>query len=229
MEQDTEEVQVIRISQSISRIAAHTREDDGWVHDEGAGRTFWGSEGSGILFVRHHPVHGVQILVTLRVNVDESGTWGTLGGAVPRGQDSFMSALQEAEEEVGSLPPFRRVTEQVYESGGSFRYTNYVLECLDLHWLPTGFMEQGELDREVGAAEWVTLEEAFTLPLHFGLEALLGAVGDEISGIGVQKSENIEKTELQKNDPSKNDEWTHYEDESKPVLVRDDNRVGLIQ
>ena len=201
--------------------------DEGWLYDDVAGRQFWGSVGSGILFVRHHPEYGVQLLVVLRgEGTDESGTWGTLGGAVRSGEDSFGSALREANEEVGDLPSFREITKWVYESSGSFRYTNYVLECLDLEWVPTAF------NWEVDSAEWVSLEEAGQLPLHFGLEALLGAVGEKIVGIGRGENLNSDKTEMGEINSTKTQldgSWTEYDDESKPVLVRDDNRTGLIQ
>ena len=157
-------------------------DDEGFIYDEEADHEFWGSQGSGILFVRNHPQYGVQILAILRSpQVQEPGTWGTSGGAVPQGEDLFVSALRETEEELGSLPPFRRMSEWTWESGGSFRYVNYILECLDLTWTPSSF------NWEVDGAEWVSLEQARNMNLHFGLSALLENKSGEIEGMQQQR------------------------------------------
>ena len=89
----------------------YNEDDEGFVEDE-SGRTFWGSQGAGCLFVRNHPEDGRQLLVVLRSSgVEEPNTWGTTGGAVPNGEtDLFSSALRETAEEVGSVPPHRPVT-----------------------------------------------------------------------------------------------------------------------
>lgn len=192
-----------------------------YIYDEGADHTFWGSQGSGVLFIRNHPEYGIQVLAILRsANVEEPGTWGTTGGAVPTGEaDLFLSALRETEEEIGSLPLFRRISEWTWESGGSFRYTNYILECLDLNWLPTRF------NWEVDAAEWVSLNQASAMNLHFGLEALLEGASDKILEI----ADKTQKTDARKNKIPKTENWeADYEDESKPILVRD-QQIGMIQ
>ena len=154
----------------------YNEDDEGPVEDE-SGRTFWGSQGAGCLFVRNHPEDGWQLLAVLRSpDVEEPNTWGTTGGAVPKGEaDLLSSALRETVEEVGSVPPHRPVTSYVWRvPGGSFTYTTFILECTDPDWTPTDF------NWEAAGAEWVTPEKARSLPLHFGLADLLGALGDSV-------------------------------------------------
>ena len=158
----------------------YNEDDEGFVEDE-SGRTFWGSQGAGCLFVRNHPEEGWQLLAVLRSapfwderteswqSVEEPNTWGTTGGAVPKGAtDLLSSALRETAEEVGSVPPHRPVTSYVWRAPwGSFTYTTFILECTDPNWTPTDFIW------EAADAKWVTLEDARSLPLHFGLADLL--------------------------------------------------------
>ena len=150
--------------------------DEGFVEDE-SGHAFWGSKGSGILFVRNHPDEGQQLLAVKRSPaVEEPSTWGTTGGAVPKGESNeFASAIRETREEIGSTPSYEPVTKYVWKApGGTFTYTTFVLECTDMDWLPTVF------NWEADDAKWVSFDEAATLDLHFGLAALLGDLGPSI-------------------------------------------------
>lgn len=159
----------------LNYIIKRSQVDEGFVFDQQAGRRFWGSQGSGILFVRNHPQFGLQILAVLRSSaVEEPETWGTSGGAVRPGEDPFQSALRETIEEIGSIPSYRKVSEYIWQSGGNFKYTTYILEATDLNWEPKNF------NWEVDDAKWVSLDDASSMNLHFGLESLLNAKKQEL-------------------------------------------------
>lgn len=151
--------------------------DEGFVPDQ-SGHEFWGSRGSGLLFVRDHPEEGGQLLAVHRSSsVEEPDTWGTTGGAVPRGEtNDFASAVRETREEVGSIPKYRPVRQYVWRAPppGTFQYTTFILECLDAGWLPDAF------NWEAQDARWVSLDEAASLDLHFGLSDLLNKLGESI-------------------------------------------------
>lgn len=147
-------------------------QDEGYIEDP-SGQTFWGSRGSGCLFVRNHPTFGYQILAIHRApEVEQGGTWGTTGGAVPAGENDLLaSALRETQEEIGSVPQFKKLREWTWQvPNGDFTFTNYVLEVLDPNWEP------GPFNWEVQDARWVTMEESGGLDLHFGLRALLDSM-----------------------------------------------------
>lgn len=150
----------------LQRIAVT---DIGFV-DDPSGQRFWGNQGSGCLFVRDHPIEGFQMLAVLRSHdVEQPNTWGTTGGALPEGEiDAFQSALRETEEEIGSIPPFEKIYEWTYKvPNGNFTFTNYVLKVLDPTWEP------GPFNWEVTDAQWIPINQAHNLDLHFGLEELL--------------------------------------------------------
>lgn len=151
--------------------------DEGFVPDE-SGHEFWGSRGSGLLFVRDHPEEGGQLLAVHRSSsVEEPDTWGTTGGAVPRGEtNDFASAVRETREEIGSIPRYRPVRQYVWKAPapGTFQYTTFILECLDMDWLPDAF------NWEAQDARWVTLDKAASLDLHFGLADLLNKLGESV-------------------------------------------------
>lgn len=160
----------------LQKIAQTREDDEGWVPDA-SGRTYWGSQGSGCLFFRKHPQSGFQILITKRgAGVDEPNTWGTTGGAVPPGQDLFEMAKEETIEELGSFPSdYKVVNEWTYKAeGGTFTYTNYIIEVFNLQWMDTWKGVSGSL--EVSDARWVSLDEVSQYDLHFGLSALLNAI-----------------------------------------------------
>jgi 8-oxo-dGTP pyrophosphatase MutT (NUDIX family) len=109
--------------------------------------------------------------------VEEPDTWGTTGGAVPRGEtNDFASAVRETREEVGSIPRYRPVRQYVWKAPapGTFQYTTFILECLDPDWLPDAF------NWEAQDARWVSLDEAASLDLHFGLSDLLNKLGESV-------------------------------------------------
>jgi 8-oxo-dGTP pyrophosphatase MutT (NUDIX family) len=154
-------------------------EEDETFEDED-GQVYWGNSASGVLFVRNHPHFGWQLLMTLRSNnVDfEPNTWGVTGGAIPEHEDSFASALRETMEEIGSVPQnYRLIDEYVWQApNGTFTYTTYIVEVLDLAW------EDYQLNWEVSDARWVSMEGASQLDLHPGVIELLSAMGTKIFG-----------------------------------------------
>lgn len=156
-----------------SDVGPDDLEDEGFVEDE-SGREFWGSRGSGLLFVRNHPEHGRQMLIVKRSpEVEEPNTWGTTGGAVPQGEGNlFASAVRETREEIGGIPPYDPVRKYIWRApGGTFAYTTFILECTDMDWLPSAF------NWEATDARWVSPEDAASYDLHFGLQAILGDLG----------------------------------------------------
>jgi len=152
-------------------------EDEGWVEDE-SGQTFWGSRGSGCLFVRNHPKLGFQVLLTRRgPGVAEPYTWGGTGGAVPQGEhDLFLSALRESEEEIGSLPQdYKVLDEWTWQAeGGTFTYTTFIIEVFDFNWL-LGQWDQPE-NQEVMDVYWVPINKVSSYDLHFGITDLMNAI-----------------------------------------------------
>lgn len=129
----------------------------------------WGNAGSGILFTT-----GDRILLLHRSPyVEEPGTWGIPGGAVPQTSDgsfldAYKSAQRETREETGSLPSHDCVDEYVYEEEG-FRYTTYICE-----------VSEEDADRfhpvfnwENDDYAWVSLDELGDYDLHFGVLELL--------------------------------------------------------
>jgi 8-oxo-dGTP pyrophosphatase MutT (NUDIX family) len=147
--------------------AASPLEDEGFV-----GR-YWGSQGAGLILTT-----GQRVLLLLRSGeVEQPGTWGIAGGAVRvdsntgRPQDLKRAALQEAKEELGTVPIFRSIGQWVYHDG-DFTYTNFVgrvSEQVAESWRPS-------LNWENDDYGWFTMEEMVNLPLHFGVDALLDAV-----------------------------------------------------
>lgn len=149
----------------FKRLAA----DYGYVTDS-SGRVFWGKQGSGCVFVRNHPKQGRQILLVLRSpDVEQPNTWGTTGGALPVGEtDLFLSAIRETIEEIGLIPPFKKIGEYKWKApNGTFTYTTFILEIDDMNWTPMDF------NWEVSDAVWVNAQELPEFDLHFGMESIL--------------------------------------------------------
>ncbi len=127
----------------------------------------WGNQGSGCLFST-----GERILLLRRSwDVEEPGTWGLPGGAIPEAtagqQDALQSALQETTEELGSVPPHQVIDQYVYQEPG-FQYTTFV--CLvDDSAAETNFRLNWENDDH----SWFSRRELNGLDLHFGVRHLL--------------------------------------------------------
>lgn len=130
----------------------------------------WGNAGSGCLFTT-----GEHILLLKRSPyVEEPGTWGLPGGAVPETasgglKDTLASALKETREELGVVPSHYVVDHYVYREPG-FSYTTFICRASQetnnfyLNWENTdwGWFGDTELD---------------SLNLHFGVVEVLTHTG----------------------------------------------------
>ena len=156
------------------------------IREELNGKSYWGRGGAGIMFTC---VEDDTILLLKRAGwVAQGGTWGVAGGAVEDGWVStpivdpivdrsvFVStALREAEEECGSLPPgFSMgdvVNETTFEDEG-FRYVTFVVDIA---------LEQKEAwdlvsnDGETSEFRWFP-RGALPGNLHFGVRYTLGHI-----------------------------------------------------
>jgi len=154
------------------RSKVHHRNDEGFVEDA-SGHAFWGSRASGILFVRKNPKYGFQVMLTLRsMDVEEPGTWGVPGGAIPKGDDPLRSALRETAEEIGGLPRgnLKPLGHIIWKApGGTFTFTTFIIEVRQ-EWTPDSF------NWEADAADWFTLEDAETLDLHPGVRDVFNQI-----------------------------------------------------
>lgn len=151
------------------RRPRHTADDEDY-EDVGFGDVGrWGNAGSGILFTT-----GQRILLLQRSpHVEEPGTWGIPGGAVPQTRDgSFMdfyeSAKKETQEELGTVPSHRIIDEYVYEEEG-FIYTTYIAKVSD----ETADALRPMFNWENTSHVWVGLDELGDYNLHFGVLELL--------------------------------------------------------
>lgn len=143
--------------------------DDDVVHAQALAETgFWGRKGPGCVV---HALSTGRFLLALRSAwVQEPGTWGTWGGAVPEGVDPAASALRELAEETGCRDVVAMVPVHVYrDEATGFAYENFVAVVEDefdpvLNWENEGW-------KWVAHGEWPQ-------PLHFGLADLLENVPD---------------------------------------------------
>lgn len=127
----------------------------------------WGNAGSGLLFTT-----GDRILLLERSDsVEEPGTWGLPGGAIPEGEgglrDALKSAEAEAAEELGKFPKYRLINEYVYEEP-DFTFTNFI-GAVEEEFTPT-------LNWENTDHAWVSEDELNSYDLHFGVIELLNNV-----------------------------------------------------
>jgi 8-oxo-dGTP pyrophosphatase MutT (NUDIX family) len=99
-----------------------TREEGGEISYDAEGRVRWGRRAAGLIIER---VDNGKILLVLRsAEVMDPGVWGIPGGRVEPDETELEGALQEAEEELGTLPHIRIVGETRMESG-DFSYTTF--------------------------------------------------------------------------------------------------------
>ena len=132
----------------------------------------WGNAGSGILFTT-----GDRILLLKRSPyVEEPGTWGIPGGAIPHTSDgelldAYESAKRETQEEIGTILAHTVIDEYVYEEH-EFLYTTFIAEVDpdDADNLSPVF------DYENDDYAWVSLDELEDYDLHFGVLELLNHV-----------------------------------------------------
>jgi 8-oxo-dGTP pyrophosphatase MutT (NUDIX family) len=133
-------------------------------HDEVLRQTgFWGKAAAGSIFLAKNT--GRIGIAHRSPNVEQPGTWGTVGGAIDPGEDPQTAAIHEAHEEVGYMqrPGDYLIQIDIFQSG-TFRYTTflYVVEQefqARLNWENQGF----------GFFEFGKWPQ----PLHFGLAGTL--------------------------------------------------------
>ena len=90
---------------------------------------FWGKQGVGCIFLAKTTS---RLGISHRsMQVEQPGTWGTIGGAIDDGEDPEYATIREAEEEVGYHMQHGDylIKLDLFESG-TFRYTTflYVIE-----------------------------------------------------------------------------------------------------
>jgi 8-oxo-dGTP pyrophosphatase MutT (NUDIX family) len=122
------------------------------------GRLQWGRRAAGLLMRRGD---GRVLLVLRSQEVLDPGVWGIPGGRIEPGYEAEDAAVQEALEELGSLPAMKISRKRnVYKSGG-FQYTTFlalVPEKAAAAWEPTLNWENDEWG-------WFGLD-ALPSPLH---------------------------------------------------------------
>lgn len=147
-----------RLRKTIPNKTASDFEDEGFVGD------YWGSHGSGIMFL-----HQNKVLLLKRASwVEQPGTWGIPGGAIPvdesgKPMEALKSAMKEAEEEIGDLHTFKQFDKVVYRDG-DFTYTTFLAESAT-EFTPT-------LNDESVDYVWADLND-LPKPLHFGVQYVL--------------------------------------------------------
>jgi 8-oxo-dGTP pyrophosphatase MutT (NUDIX family) len=142
--------------QSMTNNALYAKAADGQV--------FFGDKGAAGSLVLSQRT-GRLMLQMRSENVQEPGTWGTIGGAIEEGSNPRRAAADEMFEETGYEGPMRLEPLKVFRTpGGEFFYHNF-LTIVDDEFTPWQ-------DHESGGTQWFEFGE-WPQPLHFGLENLL--------------------------------------------------------
>lgn len=138
--------------------------DIGWTE---YGR--WGNQGSGILFTT-----GEQVLLLQRSReVEEPGTWGIPGGAIPQTStgkfmDPLSSARREVREEMSKVPAHTIIDKHIYREP-KFQYTTFLAQVNPRKALAF----RPSLNWENDYYGWFTEGELEELDLHFGVAEAL--------------------------------------------------------
>jgi 8-oxo-dGTP pyrophosphatase MutT (NUDIX family) len=103
------------------RHALGDRKEGEDVSRDAEGRLRWGRRAAGILFERDH---GKILLVLRSDEVMDPGVWAIPGGRIEEGEKAEASAHLETEEEMGKIPPYKIMGQDVYRSG-DFEYTTF--------------------------------------------------------------------------------------------------------
>lgn len=125
---------------------------------------YWGDRAAGVLLIAEDTG---RLLAALRSqDVNEPGTWGTIGGKVDEDEDFEDAALRELREEAGYSGSVKLIPAYKFADEDVFEYQNFIgivpnEVTLDTSW-------------ETDAFEWLSLDELEGLePKHVGLELLL--------------------------------------------------------
>lgn len=98
------------------------RDEDWEVSRDASGELRWGKKAAGFMIFRGDG----RVLLTLRSQeVDSPGIWSIPGGRIEDAEDAPYAALNEAVEELGSLPPIKIVDQHLYRSG-QFQYLTLI-------------------------------------------------------------------------------------------------------
>jgi 8-oxo-dGTP pyrophosphatase MutT (NUDIX family) len=139
---------------------------DDWTHAEALARTgFWGAYGgAGSIFLARNS--GRLLLVRRSHHTLQPGTWGTIGGAVDRGEKPEETVVREVREELGIHvnPADLRLCYVFRDQKSHFMYYNYTV-MIDEEFIPVP-------NWEVSEHAWVEFGQ-WPDPLHFGMEAWL--------------------------------------------------------
>ena len=115
--------------------------------------------GAGVLF---YAPSTNRYLFLLRDKTSYSGTWGLPGGKVNRNETILDAIIRETKEEMGDVPPFRKVIplEKFTSDNLHFTYQTFLI-VVDQEFIPT-------LNHEHRGYCWVELQD-HPKPLHPGV------------------------------------------------------------
>ena len=128
-----------------------------------AGHVHWGPFGGAGLLLRHVGRGSGEerfFLGQRSRSVDEGGSWGLPGGAIRADETPEAAACREMEEEVGTVPPYRKTNLTVQDCGGGWRF--YIVSG-DVDEMFLGYSVH-----ETDATGWFTRSEMKSLLLHPG-------------------------------------------------------------
>jgi len=127
---------------------------------------YYGAQGAGCLFYARSTG---RLLLALRSRyVEQSGTWGTIGGAIDPHESPEVAARREAEEEAGATGKIDLVPIYVFRDK-KFRYSNF-LAIVDEEFEAHDTQRLGF--RETDRFQWFEFGH-WPSPLHFGVKAIL--------------------------------------------------------
>jgi len=131
----------------------------------------WGANGGAGLLLRYRsPDSEPRYLLALRSRwVDEPATWGIPGGAIRDGEAPEEAARRETVEEIGHLPAYRVVAEDVQDCGGGWLFHVFLADV--------EAMFDAYSVRETDATGWFTPRQMRELPIHSGLRRSLDELG----------------------------------------------------
>lgn len=123
---------------------------------------FWGRAGAGCIPLARDT--GRYLIPLRSADVEQPFTWGTIGGAIDKGEDPLAAAIREFKEETkynGNILATKLI--HIFEKD-DFKYTTFLVV------LPEEFTPS--LNWESRDAQWFEKDD-WPHPLHFGLEEII--------------------------------------------------------
>ena len=122
-----------------------------------------GRPGGAGLLLRHLPQQGQPVyLLTERSRwIDEGGTWGIPGGAIPHGESPEEAARRKAAEQIWPVPAYRVTGIEVQDCGGGWKF-HIVGADIDAPFTAC-------TARDTDATGWFTMPEMRGLRLYSGI------------------------------------------------------------